>query len=66
MIETSCYLFFGLLSGLCFYKFIKEYNKNKNYEKFTNNNFSKRGLLNINDKYINKKKVKFNKVVKIN
>ena len=25
MIETSCYLFFGLLSGLCFYKFIKEY-----------------------------------------
>ncbi len=57
MIETSCYLFFGSLSGLSFYKFIKDYYKNKNCERFTANNFSKKGLANINDKYINKKKL---------
>tara|TARA_B100000161_G_C33178013_1_gene250263 strand:- start:281 stop:481 length:201 start_codon:yes stop_codon:yes gene_type:complete len=66
MIETPSYLFFVSISGLYIYKYIKEYNKNKNYEKFTSNNFPKRGLANINDKYINKKKVKFSKVVKVN
>ncbi len=56
MIETPSYLFFVSISGFYIYKYIKEYNKNKNYEKFTSNNFPKRGLANINDKYINKKK----------
>lgn len=66
MIETPFYLFFVSVSGLYIYKYIKEHNKNKNYEKFTSNNVSKRGLADINDNYVNKKKVKFSKDVKFN
>ena len=65
MIETSCYLFLGSISGLYIYKLIKDYYANKNCERFTTNNFPKRGLANINDKFINKKKVKFDNIVRI-